>query len=168
MTEQERIQSFDKKVMEYQGKKNFGVGKGSPGFVVTEVLALLFMLIPMERMGGEDVILVLVQGLAMGISGYFYMNWMFALTMEGKTVSWKTYLKYIPVDWEAFRHQRYRVLLQYTGCMFLCFAVLQVFSQIVGMLLLHNSFHLGGVVYAAVMCVLFILLPGLLRIARWT
>lgn len=169
MTERERIISFDKKIKEYEKKRGYGVGSTNPGVVVLEVISTMLMLVvPMDAIYEYDYFLIMLHVVSAGAAGILNMSWLLAALVEGQAVSWKQYLKYVPVDWKEFRRYRYEILLKYTGKMFLCYGGAQLAATLWWVITLHQKFTLWGVVYAAGICIVCILLPGIFRVRRWT
>lgn len=164
----ERVADFDKKIIAYEEKRTFGIRGISLGAVIIHIPTVLLMLFPMGEISRDSAGIWLAQGGVLFFCVYLRMQWLFGLTAEGKQASWKEYLKYVPVDWRAYRHHRIDILISYTGKMLLCYAGLQVCVQLFAMLLAGAGFHLEGIVFAVVMCVLWILVPGLLMVWRWS
>lgn len=169
MTERERIIAFDKKVKEYENKRSQGVGNSNPLVIVLEILCSIFLLcFPVNNIGENEYMLIMIHIVMAGSAGMLHMSWLLAVAADGKVDTWKNYLKYVPVDWKEFRRYRYELLFKYTGQMFLCYGGAQLFSTIWWAVTRHGEFNLWGVVYAAILCVVSILLPGIFRIRRWT
>ena len=166
MTDRERVRYFDERLVELEGKRNSGMGGIGMEVIMVNFFSVFLMLIPIRGLvQALGTYWVVFQGVLLYLGGYFRMQWLLTLTEGGKKISWKEFLKYVPVDWGEYRRHRYQVLLIYTGKMFLCFAVLQAISQVFSGAL-KTGYRWQGLAYVAVMCFCWILAPGVIRIWR--
>lgn len=167
MTEREKIRRLDERMEETEAVRNSGYFGANPVMVMANVFAVFLMIIPIrELVQVLGSFWVLFQGVLLWLGGYYRMQWLLTLTVEGRQVSWREFFRYVPVDWKEYRRHRYQILLAYTGKMFLCFAILQAASQLLSGTLARTGYRWQGLAYAAVMCFCCILLPGMSRIRR--
>ncbi len=169
----ERIVKFDEKAVKFEEIRNSGVGGMSLGMIFVNSFAVILMIVPFGQMLFEETgrvtggVWTLIQGCLLMIGVYLRMQWLLGLERGGKMISWKEYLKYVPVDWKEYRRHRIWVLLRYTGKMLFCYVILQGISQLCAIAVMGAEAHWGELVYAPLMCMGWILLPGLFFIWRW-
>lgn len=167
MTDREKVWCFDDKVVKLEEKRNSGIGATNLGLIMTNYFSFFLMLIPIrELVQALGMFWIVFQGVLLYLGGYFRMQWLLGLSADGKRVPWREFLKYVPVNWREYRRHRYRVLLLYTGKMFLCFLVLQGLSQLLSGALIKTGYRWQELVYVTGMCFFWILVPGVLQIWR--
>lgn len=168
MTGWQKILAFDKRIVKYEECRESGFAGLSLKCMFSNVFSFFLMWVPFKEIFWEmGVFWVGFHGLLLFLGGYWRMQWLMVLPENGKWVSWKEYLKYVPVDWKAYRRHRYQVLFCYAGKMFLCFSISQMVIQVLASILMGTGFSFGGIAYAAAMCVGCILLPDILFIWKW-
>lgn len=168
MTEQQKVHCFDEKIMELEGERNYSIGGSNPLAICAEILSFFFMLIPINEIQKSNYFLAVVPGLLLMSGSFLRMQWLLVLIKDGRQISWKKYLKYVPVDWREYRRHRYQLLMKYAGKMSLCMVLAQLLSQIFSGNLLETGYQWIGIIYVAAMCFVFILVPGVIRIWRWS
>ncbi|RKI39661.1 hypothetical protein D7V86_15705 [bacterium D16-51] len=168
MTGWQKVQEFDKKITKYEESRTSGFAGISIGCILANIFSFALMWVPFKEIFQEiGAFWAGFQGILLFLGVYWRMQWLFGLYGNGKWVSWKEYLKYVPVDWREYRRHRYQVLFRYAGKIFFWFAVSQMAFQVLSCMFTGTAVYFGGILYAAGMCLGFVLLPGMVCIWKW-
>lgn len=168
MTESQKVQEFDREIVRYEERRESGFGGLSMQCIFANIFSFVLMWIPFKEIFWElGAYWTAFHGMLLFLGVYWRMRWLMGLPGARGLVSWKEYLKYVPVDWREYRRHRYQVLFRYTGKMFFCFAVSQMVFQVLAYAFTGAEVCFEEIAYAAVMCLGFIFLPGIIFIWKW-
>lgn len=168
MTEWQKVQEFDREIVRYEERRESGFGGLSIQCIFATVFSFVLMWIPFKEIFRElGAYWAVFHGILLFLGVYWRMRWLMGLPGARGLVSWKEYLKYVPVDWREYRRHRYQVLFRYTGKIFFCFAVSQVVFQVLSFVFAGTAVCFMGIAYAAGLCFGCVLLPGMVCIWKY-
>ena len=162
------MQEFDKKIIKYEELRISGFAGISIGCILANVFSFVLMWIPLKEIFSEIAVFwAAFHGILLFLGVYWRMKWLLGLSGNGKRVSWKEYLKYVPVDWREYRRHRYQVLFRYASKIFFCFVISQMAFPKLSYMFIGTAVCFGGIMYAAGMCLGGVLLPGMADVWTW-
>lgn len=164
----ERIRKFDGRLIALESPLQVGGWHGEWLECFLALLVCLLMLLPLPEVSGASFYLLGIHAVLLLSDTWIYIRWALAHTLEDqRQMSWKQYLRYVPMDWREYRRHRMELLLRHIGRLFLAAQLCQVLSQLAVGTLLRQGCQWQSFVYVTAVFFVCAVLPGIYQIRKY-